>query len=221
MNIEESTLIAVVVALCGALVALWRLDRGALVERIESLEAERVELYEAIEALRSRLDELAPDAALVRRCPAGQGCPLWVDRVTGPVPLPKIPYPALVGVLVLLLCSCTVNPTVMTLKNGRELVTLGGSVGTKADYETATITRPDGTVLSYSRHGKDEVAIPRAYMQARLGEALGRVAGSVTKHAATNETRRVLGAQDVEKVRITAPLNAATEQARIAAETQR
>jgi hypothetical protein len=127
----------------------------------------------------------------------------------------------IISFLAILLASCTLNPTIVTYRGGREIVSLGGSVGTKADYETASITRPNGDVLTVTRRGKDEVAIPRAYMQAKLGEALGRVAGSVTKNAANNETRRVLGAQDVEKVRITAPLNAATEQARIAAEAAR
>ncbi|WP_230679097.1 hypothetical protein, partial [Streptococcus pneumoniae] len=61
-------------------------------------------------------------------------------------------------------------------------------------------------------------AIPRAYMQAKLGEALGRVAGGVTKNAANNATRQSLSKDAVEATRITAPLNAQTEQSRIAAE---
>jgi hypothetical protein len=128
------------------------------------------------------------------------------------------------AVLYLLACAlaaCTVNPIVYTDAKGRAAAWLGGSVGTKATEEYASITRPDGTVITHMRKGKDEVAIPRAYMQAKLGEALGRVSGAVSKNASNNATKQALSKDAVESTRITAPLAAETEQARIAAEAAR
>jgi hypothetical protein len=116
----------------------------------------------------------------------------------------------------LCLCSCTLNPTIYTDNKGREIVTLGASVMTKAKEEYAAITRPDGTRIEHYRTGKDETAIPRYAIQAQAAAAIASVAGSVTKNAASNETARAVSSDAVKSTAITAPLE--VEKARIAAE---
>jgi hypothetical protein len=120
--------------------------------------------------------------------------------------------------LSLVLVSCTLNPTVYTDNKGREIVTLGASVMTKSKVEYAAITRKDGTRIEHFRSGKDETAIPRYYIQAQAAEAIAGIAGSVTKNAANNETARAVSADAVKSTAITAPLEAQTQQAQIAAE---
>jgi hypothetical protein len=65
MNISPSLIIGAIVALATALVAVWRLDRGALVKRIKKLE-ERAEVHE----------QTVPLAKIVGLCPRYEECPL-------------------------------------------------------------------------------------------------------------------------------------------------
>jgi hypothetical protein len=123
-----------------------------------------------------------------------------------------------IGSLLLLLCACTINPVVYTDAKGRDVAWLGGSAITKSKDHMASITRPDGTVITTRTVGKDETAVPRYAIQAQAAEAIAGIAGSVTKNAANNETARVISGDGVKTTAITAPLAAQTEQARIAAE---
>jgi ferric-dicitrate binding protein FerR (iron transport regulator) len=72
--------------------------------------------------------------------------------------------------LLALLTSCTVNPFVVTTAKGHQVTSLGGSFLTKTTKESGTITRPDGTVLSYDRTGKDETRVPIAAGQVELAK---------------------------------------------------
>ena len=119
---------------------------------------------------------------------------------------------------VLSLCSCTISPVVYTDAKGRDVAWLGGSLVTKSKEQFASITRPDGTVITHQIVGKDETAVPRYWVQAQAAEAIAGIAGSVSKNAANNETARVVSGDAVKTTAITAPLTAQTEQARIAAE---
>lgn len=76
----------------------------------------------------------------------------------------------------LLLCSCTVGPTIIH-KGDVTMQTLGASVLSKSDYASASITMPDGTVLSSQSYGKDETKVP--IVQAQIG-----LAAQGVKHAA-------------------------------------
>lgn len=120
--------------------------------------------------------------------------------------------------LSLFLVSCTINPVVYTDGQGRDVAWLGGSAITKSKDAITSITRADGTVIYSRTIGKDETAVPRYAIQAQAAEAVAGIAGSVTRNAANNETTRVLSGDAVKSTAITAPLNAQTEQARIAAE---
>jgi len=65
MNIDPAIILSVISALALALVAVWRLDRGALVKRIKKLE-ERAEVHE----------QTVPLAKIVGLCPRYDECPL-------------------------------------------------------------------------------------------------------------------------------------------------
>jgi ferric-dicitrate binding protein FerR (iron transport regulator) len=77
----------------------------------------------------------------------------------------------------LFLSSCTVNPFEVTTAKGHQVTSLGGSFLTKTTKESGTITRPDGTVMSYGRTGKDETRVPIAAGQVDLAKT-GLNAGS-------------------------------------------
>jgi len=85
--------------------------------------------------------------------------------------------------LLSVLCSCTVNPTLYTDTKGRMVATLGGSALSKAGYEAASITLPDGAVLSMTRHGKDETRIPISQAQLGLAEMGVKAAAGVVRAA--------------------------------------
>jgi hypothetical protein len=110
--------------------------------------------------------------------------------------------------------SCTISPVVYTDSKGRDVAWLGGSAITKSKDHMASITRPDGTVISTRTVGKDETAVPRYYIQAKAAEAIAGIAGSVTKNGANNETARVVSGNAVKTTAITEE----TTRARIAAE---
>ena len=124
----------------------------------------------------------------------------------------------LMSILTLLLTSCSIAPVVYTDAKGRDVAWLGGSLVTRSKDHMASITRPDGTVISTRTVGKDETAVPRYWVQAQAAEAIAGIAGSVSKNAANNATARVASNDAVRSTAITAPLAAQTEQARIAAE---
>ena len=64
----------------------------------------------------------------------------------------------------LFLCSCTVNPFVVEKpsKSGGvvTIVSTGGSLFTRADYEDGKVTH-NGTVIEYKRTKKNEIELPK------------------------------------------------------------
>jgi hypothetical protein len=107
-------------------------------------------------------------------------------------------FTVLVGVFALV--SCTVKPFVVTTAATAEkpetvVRSLGGSILTKAGTETASMTLPDGTQMSYSVAKKSEVSVPNAYIAGQVTESLADIAAGVS-NAAT--------AADVSKASISA-----------------
>lgn len=110
----------------------------------------------------------------------------------------------LVGCIIGMLASCTMNPTLYKDAKGRDVVTLGGSLLTKVKAESASITRPDGTVLTYTRSGKNEVSVPNAYIAGQVAESLAGIAAEVTNVKTAADVSKVGIAADVSKTKIEA-----------------
>jgi hypothetical protein len=91
----------------------------------------------------------------------------------------------------LLLSACSTKPFVLRMegtpatetkpaKRPVMVASLGWSIGTKSKEESGSLELPDGTKMSYSVSGKNEVAIPNAYIAGQTAEALGAIAAGVT-----------------------------------------
>ena len=116
---------------------------------------------------------------------------------------------------ILLLClalpACTVRPM---MKSGDSYVSLGGSVFSKSNSETASYSGPLGT-LSYKDTGKDETVIPGKIVNyyglktaAEAATSMLRTKESTARILAKEETKKVgiKSAADVEKVKILNPV---------------
>jgi hypothetical protein len=99
------------------------------------------------------------------------------------------------------------------ISSGDSVVSLGGSVFTKSNGETASYSGPLGT-LTYSDNGKDETVIPgkiaNYYGVKAVTEAatsMFRTSESTTRILAKEETSRAAttSAADVEKLKILNP----------------
>jgi hypothetical protein len=100
----------------------------------------------------------------------------------------------------------------------KDLAMLGGSFLTKTKDEQATLTHGDSTITR-RRVGKDEAVVVRAYVQGQAAQALAGSLSSAATTASNNKAAQEAAAQATERTRITAPLEAQTQQAQIAAET--
>lgn len=87
--------------------------------------------------------------------------------------------------LLLLLPACTVNPTIR-LSDGT-IATTGGSFLSKSAYESARLEMPNGTVLEFTRQGKDETEVAKAKI--RWDAAAGVIGAS---GAALNSTTKTI-----------------------------
>jgi len=117
--------------------------------------------------------------------------------------------------LILLLPACTIRPLEITHAGGGITRSLGGSLLTKSQQSTASYIGADGTSMSYSETGKDEVTGARALMQSYAGV---KIAGflrdstiakdkgdvAVAKKEIQSGTEKAAIAADVEKTKITA-----------------
>lgn len=112
--------------------------------------------------------------------------------------------PLKLALCLLLLSSCTINPTLYTDAKGRDVVTLGGSILTKVKAESASIARPDGTTLSFTRSGKNEVSVPNAYIAGQVAEGLADIAAGVSSTSIAAEVSKAGMAADVSKTQIEA-----------------
>ena len=121
--------------------------------------------------------------------------------------------------MMLFLASCSVNPFVLTKADGTEVASLGVSVFTKSKTESGRITRPDGSVLEYSKTGKNETTgittsvaayaagqVAQAYSDSKAATDQAKVAAEAAKAkdatAATVEQARI--AADLEKAKMAA-----------------
>lgn len=64
------------------------------------------------------------------------------------------------------LASCTIKPFTASTPNGTKIASLGGSLGTKSDFEVASIKTADGAVISYETGRHDETVVPSNYLKA-------------------------------------------------------
>jgi hypothetical protein len=96
-------------------------------------------------------------------------------------------------IVFILLPSCSVRPTI---KSGETIVTLGGSMFSKSDNETAGYTGPLGS-LSYASVKHDETVVPAKAINSYTTIGLAK---EVTKAFDTSEATKVkLGEQSVSK----------------------
>lgn len=111
---------------------------------------------------------------------------------------------ALLGILVgcLLGCvACTVKPFTVTTGKGSTYRSLGGSIMTKSKTELASMTLPDGTTMSYSTTGKNEVSVPNAVIAGSVAETLsGDWLASDTAATAAEVSKTQITADKVIKV---------------------
>lgn len=111
---------------------------------------------------------------------------------------------ALLGILFgcLLGCvACTVKPFTVTTTKGSTYRSLGGSIMTKAKTEIAAMTLPDGTTMSYSTTGKNEVSVPNAVVAGSVAETLsGDWLASDTAATAAEVSKTQIAADKIIKV---------------------
>lgn len=102
--------------------------------------------------------------------------------------------PIVIILSALALCACTVHP--FTYRDAsRDIASLGGSIMTKSKTESATLTKPDGTTMSYTSNGKNEVSVPNNMIAAGLATDLAGIQAGVTNTST---------AADVSKAKISA-----------------
>ena len=96
--------------------------------------------------------------------------------------------------LLLILPSCNVNPTVHRGPNGLLTATSGLSLFSKAASESGEITLPDGTRMAYTRVGKDETAGVTSVVNSYnlLRGTLGLSKDAVRSLKTTEGTKRVI-----------------------------
>ncbi len=85
-----------------------------------------------------------------------------------------------------LLSGCTIDPFVVTKSTASGplvIRSLGSSLLTRAKLETASLTSPDGTTMSYTRAGKTETAAPVSSAVAGAGLEVIRAAPTLIKSA--------------------------------------
>jgi len=118
-------------------------------------------------------------------------------------------------ILPFFLNSCNIRPFTYTDARGNTTKSLGGSVLTKATESIASITSPDGSVISFSERGKDEtsgaLALARTWSAVKVADFLKQSTNaktaadaSVTKAGIKSSTEKAAIAADVDKARITA-----------------
>jgi len=111
--------------------------------------------------------------------------------------------------IVVSLTSCTVKPFTVTsaataTAPARVVRSLGGSILTKAGQETASMTLPDGTQMSYSVKKKTEVSVPNAYIAGQVIEGVADIAAGVSNTSTAAEVSKAGIAADVSKTQIEA-----------------
>ena len=69
------------------------------------------------------------------------------------------------SLLLLIACipACSIHPFTYTGSNVN-IASLGGSLMTKNVSENSSVTKPDGTVITYNSVGKDETAVPNKFI---------------------------------------------------------
>lgn len=120
-----------------------------------------------------------------------------------------------IGIMFIIVClfsGCTVKPFIVSTAPtatapAKTYNSLGGSIFTKAKAETASMTLPDGTQMSYSVTNKSEVAVPNAVIAGSVAEAISSdLLSSDTAATAAEVTKSQISA--TEAIEITKSNNA-------------
>lgn len=90
--------------------------------------------------------------------------------------------------IVTLLSGCSLRPFVYT-SDRFAIVSLGGSLATKSDVESATLTKGDLSMI-YTVTKKDETAVPKAFIAAELATNLADIQAGVTKAGTTADVAK-------------------------------
>lgn len=85
-----------------------------------------------------------------------------------------------------------------------KITSLGFSILTKSKHETAYVELPDGTKMSSTVSGKNEVSVPNTYLNWQGAEALANIAAGVTNTATAARVSETGIAADVSKAKIDA-----------------
>lgn len=113
----------------------------------------------------------------------------------------------LISFLMLCVTSCTLHPVIYKGRDGAHVVSLGGSVMTKSKTETASLSLPDGTTMSYSTTGKNETSVPNALIAGSVATSLADTQ-AVTDQAASAAAVKTTKIKSAEAIKINASNNA-------------
>lgn len=102
----------------------------------------------------------------------------------------------------LLLCSCSVNPTVVPTKDGKYIATGGWSFLEQSDRELAVITLPDGVRIEYAKDKKDQTRIADTYIKGKTLVDLADIANGGEAIREKGETARQVSSDGVKKAQI-------------------
>jgi hypothetical protein len=183
---SETVFGTIFLALTGAITVMWA-----------SLKADHKKLVKLCEDQGRRLTAIEPEMAVYVTCPADE-CPAreavaQLRSHTGYC-LRRMPDVSKIVVLcLLLLTSCTMRPFI---RQGENVVSLGGSMMSKTTGETVSYNGPLGTV-TYSTGSTDETVIP-----GKISNYYGikaAISGSVSMLKTTETTRRILSGHKVQK----------------------
>jgi hypothetical protein len=218
MDFIIQLLVGAIVFLAATCGTGFKLFYDRLLKAEETIEKLRLK-YEELKALNG---EAEAKVEMYENCPKRQDCPF--HRGTAAVC-------TLAAVALCFLTSCTMPDVlykvdyqagVLDAKGrpvaaSKDLAMLGGSLLTKTKDEHATLTHGD-SAITRRREGKDELGVVRTIVQGQAAQAMAQSLGSVARTASNNKAAQEVAAQATAQTRITAPLEAQTEQVRIAAE---
>lgn len=102
----------------------------------------------------------------------------------------------------LLLCSCSVNPTVIPTKDGKYIASGGWSFLEQSDRELAVITLPDGVRIEYAKDKKDQTKVAGQYIGYKAVTELAEIANGGEAIREKGETARQRSSDGVKKAQI-------------------
>jgi hypothetical protein len=125
------------------------------------------------------------------------------------------PLDSILAALAIFLVSCSTKPFIVEIqgkpataekaeKPPMKIFSLGFSILTKSKTETAAVELPDGTRMSHSVTGKNEVSVPNSYIAGQVTENLADIAAGVTNTTTAAGVSKASISADVSKTQIEA-----------------